>query len=530
MDNLLGRLINRNPGQQTVHPTEPVEALKAKTAEVKAAINLTPEAPKQSEAISLIQAFAASCNGKDKCPACPKPQAALDIYTIREILENMPVANTAVDMKAYLLIGNGFEFYYDGDADNQETMTEKVKSFNVELNAFLNKRNQLNQINMNVLQTAVYEYSGLGHTGLRKVDGQDGMEIQNMPPEKWRAILTKSGKRGLKQVALYLVDEDCFDYSEVKGAEYHDKIDQAFGVILDEDGKLKGIDIDAMGDKTYYLLPSELVHLQLNSKDIYGVSPFMFDRLRIQLIMDAYKANLTDVSRDGFGKMVLKTKDDINVSKVFGIAKDLIKNKPSQAAEKVMNMLQLNNSNVAKGLLKPGSRDSVTTLNGSVYEDITVIPRSVKASEYFEQMSEAIIASAQAVGLDPYILGHRVGGLGNSGSEILDYTINKVLPTQQDFLASQLEDILKQAVGVKDPTIRLRLKPYDVSDAKQIAEIEGRIIQNARIMLGTGILSKDVEDYIEERLGIDLTEQEELRLFDRSLEVDLNSEIGSEEE
>lgn len=445
----------------------------------------------------LIHAFTEACLGTNTNKPCT--DETIDLYFIREIIQNLPGANTAVELVVDLIFGTGIRFYSSrGDEDR-----DKVDGYNIELDAFLKQKNPVGQTNLNVLRTAVWEYEALGHTAIRPIDLDGDKSLMNLSPEKWIRLMIKTNVKGVKETLLYIVDESASRKVEFKRDKVISKINDMFGITEDGNGQIRVSD-DIQSFSLYYLLPSEMTVLSLNAKDDYGVSPFMFDRQRIQLAIDAYWANIYDVNQDGFGKIILKIKDDINTLQAFGITKEEFKANPRGSAQKISDIMKANNHSIAKNIMGSGTRDSVTTINGAVYDDLEALPREVKATQYLDIMQNAITISANALAIDPSLLGAKDTAYKSSTESILRHTVLNVMPPRQERLANQVEPTIKNMLGINDQNIHIRFEPFDLTDQKEKAEVERLVSETAKNMFGVGVTTTDVSDYLSENIDQEL--------------------------
>lgn len=443
----------------------------------------------------ILQSFFDSC--QDNPTSKPCDDSVVDTYFIREIIQNLPGANTAVELVVDLIFGTGLEFYSSGDTEEDDLI-----DLNRQLANFLKLKNPVGQTNLNVLRTAVWEYEALGHTAIRPIDLEGTPSILNLAPEKWVRMMVKTKIMGVTQPLIYLVDEKSKRKVELKDDEVVNKISDLFG-ITSENGVIR-VDEDAQSFYYYYLLPSELTVLSLNAKDEYGVSPFMFDRQRIQLAIDAYWANINDINQDGFGKIILKIKENINTLQAFGISKEEFSANPRDTAQKIANILRTNNATLARNIKGKGVRDSVSTINGAVYEDIEVLPRAVKATEYLDVMADSIVISANALGIDPSLLGAKDTAYKSSTESILRHTVLNVMPPRQDRLASQIEETIKSLLGIESQDIHIRFRPFDLTDRKEKAEVDRLVSDTAKNLFGVGITTTDITSYVSENLDTEL--------------------------
>lgn len=458
---------------------------------------LVPHKKDSKWQFDIMQSFFESCTNIKTNKPCD--DSIIDLYFIREIIQNLPGANSAIELVVDLIFGTGMRFY----SSNPDTDKTEVDGYNTQLDNFLKQKNPVGQTNLNVLRTAVWEYEALGHTAIRPVELDNQGFLMNLAPEKWIRVMLKTNIRGIKKTLLYIVDEKAKRKVEFKEDEVVSKIDEMFGIEVNENGVISVSD-DIQNFYLYYLLPDELTVLSLNAKDDYGVSPFMSDRQRIQLAIDAYWANINDINQDGFGKIILKIREDINTLQAFGVTKEEYNANPRATAEMIAQSLKRNNQELAKSIKGAGARDSVSTINGAVYEDVKVLPREVKATEYLQVMQDAIAISANALGIDPSLLGAKDTAYKSSTGEILRHTVLNVMPPRQERLASQVEQTIKKLLGISRQDIHIRFQPFDLTDQKEKAEVERLVSETAKNMFGVGITTTDTTSYLADNLDQDL--------------------------
>lgn len=342
--------------------------------------------------------------------AIPKKRRAYTLETVDEYMEKLAGANYVKTQTLNFIFSNGLT---TGSINQDEA-----------LNRFLYRKNERQTLNLDELRNTIGMAITHGHSGLRWLDG-------NVYQYKWgeyRALTYVS--QGIRKNVGYIVAKDGkkipaieFDYKNYR--EYQDFLR----------------DLDR--NNLILLSNREFCPIRNDTSLVYGKSPLLEDRERIDLMLAAYERLNYDIRYDGPGRIVIRPKDGYLNGDGNDISSSTIMNNSLGSEEKRVNKIKAEAQRVASEM-KSSSSDSVIVLSNAFDKDITHLERVTKATEFFNWLKNDTLILAQDFGMSPSLL--ELGGVsGNvSMTSIIDLAmLNSIVPLRERY-ATQFSSFLAE--------------------------------------------------------------------------------------
>lgn len=371
---------------------------------------------------------------------------------MEEILEDELACNGCSDIGGYKTEKRGtgqslIEYYLDNLPGIQFVKDQLVNYIfangvaaggveeNNKLKTFLFRRNRQNITNYAVLRDAVGIASVYGECGVRWYENN---LYTVMPGTYGPATRTVNG---VEEVVCYFASKD------------GERIDTARFDVKNLDMYTDGLSPSAIRkyfmEQGYILLDkSEFVNLRNSTAHLYGESPLLKDRLRLDLLVTAYEILNHDLKYDGPGRLIVRPKTGIvNASEGDASTSEVVNQSVAaqqQRAEKAAGEIR----RVAKEI-KNSTSSSIIALSTAFDEKIDKLPRVTKATEFFGWLEGEAEILASVIGLPPSLL--EAGDLsGNvSMTRIIDNAmLNSIIPKRENY-ATQLSPMIAPKLGLE---------------------------------------------------------------------------------
>lgn len=395
-------------------------------------------------------------------------------YSIEYLVNNLPSITTVANMYTQLIVGGGLI------ADSKEG--------NSKLQAWLKKKPVTGMTHQEIISDAIEHSVIYGYTGLR--DLTHGLGIVPVHPQFfkiWKLPLLINSKPvpGVKDEFLYEIWKDKKDLAnkesqiEVNGSKYSlsevvkmqewkTGPDGSFYI----DDQKKGASVS-----TVYVPKKNFCHLRHNLIGDYGESILARDRLRLEMMADLI-INMTDeINNDGNDYIMWLKEQNIvgsSLSQMLSsnaanaaVAGGMDAKTKKTAVDKKMDS--------AKRLaiqMKRSNKTRVAVIRKDVVDDFSRVDGTARLIDYYPFLADATTIIANAFGLHPILAGSTSSGWNTSMSSVIQFTLERVIVPYQRMYASQLEEYIQRATGIKSA---IHFKEYDLSDKKTIAEIEESI-------------------------------------------------------
>lgn len=364
-------------------------------------------------------------------------------FIVRDIdwlVENLPGIDYVVSRMMNYIFANGMTTGFDEQDDRLEKwLYEDV--------------NRMGATNYSTLSSAIADASIYGCCGLRMYDG-------NLYTVKkgYYGVLTAEDD-GIKEIVAYFIRKD--------RGKVEDEIDttewQSFTSYTDVEKWFY--------DNDYILLDaSEFANVRNDTSELFGYSPLLRDKQRLNLILRVYERLNYDIQYDGPGRIILHTKDgfvsdernEVSTTEVLNNAPGLISDRYEDAKKEARRIAQD---------LKDSTSDAVGVMSGAFEKDITHLPRVTKATEFLEWLDVDMVVIAQIVGMSPTLL--EVGELhGNvSVEKIIDTAMLNTIIPKREMYAIQVSDLIAARLGVS----KVSFNKYDMVQTQDENEIRARV-------------------------------------------------------
>lgn len=303
------------------------------------------------------------------------------------------------------------------------------------LDAFLYKQNMQNATNLDVLRDTVSLACVYGECGLRWYDG----DIYTIKPGTYAPAVRRID--GIEEVVCYFmsekgerVDASMFDLKDIETRIY----------------PLTPASIRAyFADKGYILLDkTEFVNIKRSTGSIYGESPLLKDRLRLDLLVTAYEILNHDLKYDGPGRLIVRPRTGVLSGKDGDSSTSEVVNQSVAAIQQRSEKAKAELARVAREI-KNSTSSSIIALSSAFDEKIEKLPRVTKATEFFGWLEGEMEIMAEALGLPPSLT--EAGDLsGNvSMTRIIDNAMTETIVTERGKYATQFSPLIAPKLGLE---------------------------------------------------------------------------------
>jgi hypothetical protein len=422
---------------------------------------------------------------KNDCGSCCDlfdSQKTNPLNSIKILHEYFPLIESAADFKADLILGRGITVKDGTDAEIAK------------LNAFLTTNNHQGVIKNQIKSSLIY-----GHSLIRLITLGTQRYLQPIAPFNFFLVNIPTDVVGFFLPNLYVVTTK----ENTEKSHYEQKI------TVDKDGLLTF----KQTNELYTLLPSEVIHLKINESNAYGKSPFLFDKLRIQLGFDVLSYNITDAGNGGVNKLLVALKENID-PRSLGL-NEIEGQDPVKYTQAIQEIAKANKETINKNNNLEPRKNAVTIYNKSHIESIdksSVDVRSIEYMQYIQGANTELVCSA--LGLHPALFMSREGGASATSLQpILEYTVNVLTKPAVELFETQVLSKIRKFLGISNNLI---FEPLDLSNPLDVASVKEKLANVAEKTMGLGVNSNEVYDFINKNI-LENTNTEKERLFSSNL-------------
>ncbi len=370
--------------------------------------------------------------------AVGKPQ--LKTRDVDWLLENLPGIDYVLSRMLNYIFANGMTTGFDEQDDALEEW-------------LYDESNRQSATNYSVLSDAISNSIVYGCCGLRMYDGN-----LYVVPKGYYGVLTNDVD-GIREIVAYYVRRDREKVEEEINTE-------EWSYFQTYEDVIKWFD-----DNGYILMDgTEFANVRNDTSTLFGYSPLLKDKQRINLLLAVYQRLNYDIKYDGPGRIILHTKDgfvsdeknEVSTTEVFNNAPGMIESRYKEA--------QAEARRIALDL-KDSTSDAVGVMSGAFDKDITHLPRVTKATEFLEWLNVDMVIIAQILGMSPTLL--EIGTLhGNvSVEKIIDTAmLNTVIPLREKY-AIQFSDLIAKRLGVR----KVAFNKYDMVQTQDENDIRAKV-------------------------------------------------------
>lgn len=361
------------------------------------------------------------------------------VKRIDYLMENLPGIKYVQSRMVNYIFSNGLVCELGNDKQND--------LLNTWLYDVTNLQNQSNYI---VLQEAIGMALCYGCSGLRLLDNA----LYCYKKGTYGTLLSKHD--GISEIIAYFVKKDgksVEDEFTLKDIENYGTIEKFFE------------------DKDYILLDkSEFANISNDPSQLYGTSPLLTDKYRVNLLLSAYDRLNYDIVYDGPGRIILRPKDGYDTQNEASTT-TILNNSPASKQERI-DKAKAEVRRVAKEI-KESSSDSIVLLSNAFDKDIDKLPRVTKATEFFDWVSNEGVILSQLLGMSPTLL--EVGAIhGNvSVEKIIDNAmLNTIIPKREQY-AIQFSPMISSHLGIP----KVYFNKYDLQQVQDENEVRLKVSQ-----------------------------------------------------
>lgn len=297
------------------------------------------------------------------------------------------------------------------------------------LNAFLFKKNERGNTNLDTLRDIIGDAAFYGETGLRWYEN----DIYQVKCGTYGALV---GKRdGIVFPALYFCTNNESSVGEFRMDIPDNMTVEDFYEVFE---RQKMIPLDK----------TEFINIRNKTDDIHGKSPLLSDEFRLNLLAAAYSRLNYDVRYDGPGRLILRPKDGYVSGDINEVDTTTVVKQSMAAGADRLEKAKKEAARVGSEI-KNSSSDEVILLSNAFDKEITHLERVTKATEFLPWLENEGEVIAQAIGMSPALL--ELGKVsGNVSMErIIDNAMeNTIVPLREKF-ADQFSSLFADKLGIE---------------------------------------------------------------------------------
>lgn len=330
------------------------------------------------------------------------------------------------------------------------------------LNAFLYDLNFNGQRNIDVLKGVAKGYRKYGYYGLLNTgEGLVGVH----PTQIVASVIDYPKIPVLKQTLTYIIRKNYSDGSR--------GLTRVYGLNKDKDGGYTGLSPEEVKNilaepekyKDEYLIVTdeEFSCVRLDTSKVFGVSPLLKDRKRVQLILNILDRMSYDIVRNGIGTIALQAKvnllDELEETSESGILPsagqllDMGRTARKEREKKVAEDMQA----ISDKLATTEYNDAL--VYSSRFGELKQLARDTKALDFLDYLAQyipAIICQMFGVPARLFDLNKTVSNIGTYS--IIDNSMKNCIIPMRDQFIGQCSTVIKNASGVKE---HIRFASYE---------------------------------------------------------------------
>lgn len=362
-----------------------------------------------------------------------------DLDTIEFLSLNLPDVEYILDNIVNYMFTN------DLTTDNRDNDEDLYK--------FLYSLNFNGQRNIDVLKEVAKGYRKYGYYGLYNTgEGLVGVNPINIVA----CVIDYEKKPVLKQTFSYLIKRQAFTNS------FGYYVDRVTGNVNDftdytEEEVLAIIkNPEKYADEVIVVTDDEFACVRMDTSKVFGMSPLLRDRKRVELILNILDRMNYDISRNGIGTIALQAKDtledqieeSIESGSSFsgGELLDLSKSAVASRSEKIKQDM----AKFAEDLSNTEFNDAI--VYSGAFQNLEQLERDTKATDFLDYLSQyvpAIVCQMLGVPARLFDLNKTVSNIGTYS--IIDNAMkNNIIPAREHFIG-QCSNVLMKAIGMTTP-------------------------------------------------------------------------------
>lgn len=365
-----------------------------------------------------------------------------DLNTVEELALNLPDVDYILDNIVNYMFTNSLTTKNNSEDDG------KVLTDDGKLYEYLYSLNFNGQRNIDVLKTVARNYNKYGYCGL--LNTGDGLAY--VPPYSIVAcVVDYKEKPVLNQTLAYLIRKDyayTTPYDRLTGnnrsvTTYSDK--EIMKIIKNPKEYEKEVMV---------VTEKEFACVRLDTSKVFGMSPLLKDRKRIQLLLNVIDRMNYDITRNGVGTLAIQAKDTLEdqieesveqgTSFTGGDLLDMGRTAKADRSKKIADDM----TKLADELANTENND-VIVYSGN-FDNLEQLERDTKVTDFLdflEQYAPAIVCQLFGVPARLLDLNKTVSNIGTYS--IIDNAMKNTIIPRRDHFLGQCMAVLENATGFK---------------------------------------------------------------------------------
>lgn len=360
------------------------------------------------------------------------PSVRDDLETIEYLALNLPDVN-------YILTSI-VNYMFTNEITTKDRKKDKI------LNTYLQSLNFNGQRNIDTLKEVAKGYRKYGYYGLLNT----GEGLVGIHPKNILACVIDNPKFPVvRQTMTYLIKRDgMHNKGRFNGLWEGNNFDEEelLNILKDPD-KYKE-DIMVVDDDTF-------VCVRLDTSQVFGMSPLLYDRKRIELVLNILERMNYDISRNGIGTIALQAKDTLEEQ-----IEESVENGSSFSGGELLDLSRSAKEDrqrqIVEDMNKFAEELSNTEFNDAIvysgkFQNLKQLERDTKATDFLDYLSmyvSPIICQMFGVPARLFDIGKTVSNIGTHS--IIDNAMkNNIIPDREHFIG-QCGNVLRKAIGLEE--------------------------------------------------------------------------------
>lgn len=358
------------------------------------------------------------------------------LETIEQLALDLPDVDYILDSIVSYMFTNSLTF---DDYNLDEKLYEYLYSLNFN-----------GQRNIDTLKEVAKGYTKYGYYGLyNSGDGLVGIH----PKKIIACTIDYPEKPVLKQTLTYLIKATDFE-----GTPYYQKTGNPKG-----DNNYSKEDIldiienpEKYKDEVMVVTEDNFSCVRLDTSKVYGISPLLRDRKRIELILNILNRMNYDISRNGIGTIALQAKDTLeeqiseSVDQGTSFSGGELLSMGRSAKEERQQKIIEDMDEFARKLSETEFNDAIVYTGN--FQNLEQLERDTKATDFLDYLSQyvsAIICQMFGMPARLFDLNKTVSNIGTHS--IIDNAMKNTIIPKRDHFLGQIMHLLRKSVNIDKP-------------------------------------------------------------------------------
>lgn len=359
-----------------------------------------------------------------------------NMETIEKLALNLPDVDYILDSIVNYMFTNHLTVK-DGEKDKK-------------LYEFLWSLNFNGQTNLDVIKTVAKGYRKYGYYGLLNMGKGQGL-VAIHPVDIVACVIDNPDKPVIRQTYFYLIKRSALSISPFDRVEGN--YNNTFSYSEEEvkkilaDPKKYEKDVIVVTDK-------EFACVRLDPSQVYGISPLLKDRKRVELILNILDRMNYDIVRNGIGTIALQAKDTLeeqiseSVEQGSSFGSGELMDLSRTAKEDRTKAIAEDMEHFAKKLEETEYNDAI--VYSGKFQNLEQLKRDTRAVDFLDYLSlysSSVISQIFGVPARLFDLGKTVSNIGTHS--IIDNSMKNIIIPMRDSFLAQCMQVLEDATGLK---------------------------------------------------------------------------------